>query len=217
MKIIFRQSWTKILIIVPLFLLIFASKTLAHHATGGQTPDNFLNGFLSGLAHPVIGLDHLAFVVASGLIAVGMEQGLLIPIAFVIATLIGTGIHLQGINLLFPEGIVALSVVIFGLILTLKKGLQNHSNLYTIALATLAMIAGIFHGYAYGESIIGARVAALVAYLIGFTVIQLAIASGAFFLGSVIKEKLAKQATLISKLIGLAIMAIGTTFLVGVK
>ena len=217
MKIIFRQSWTKILIIVPLFLLIFASKTLAHHATGGQTPDNFLNGFLSGLAHPVIGLDHLAFVVASGLIAVGMEQGLLIPIAFAIATLIGTGIHLQGINLLFPEGIVALSVVIFGVILTLKKGLQNHSNLYTIALATLAMIAGIFHGYAYGESIIGARVAALVAYLIGFTVIQLAIASGAFFLGSVIKEKLAKQATLISKLIGLAIMAIGTTFLVGVK
>ena len=217
MKIIFRQSWTKILIIVPLFLLIFASKTLAHHATGGQTPDNFLNGFLSGLAHPVIGLDHLAFVVASGLIAVGMEQGLLIPIAFAIATLIGTGIHLQGINLLFPEGIVALSVVIFGLILTLKKGLQNHSNLYTIALATLAMIAGIFHGYAYGESIIGAQVAALVAYLIGFTVIQLAIASGAFFLGSVIKEKLAKQATLISKLIGLAIMAIGTTFLVGIK
>jgi urease accessory protein len=183
----------------------------------GQTPDNFLNGFLSGLAHPVIGLDHLAFVVASGLIAVGMEQGLLIPIAFVIATLIGTGIHLQGISLLFPEGIIALSVVIFGVILTLKKGLQNHSNLYTIALATLAMIAGIFHGYAYGESIIGAQVAALVAYLIGFTVIQLAIASSAFFLGSVIKEKLAKQATLISKFIGLAIMAIGTTFLVGVK
>jgi urease accessory protein len=199
MKIIFRQSWTKILTIVPIFLLIFASKTLAHHAMGGQTPDN------------------LAFVVASGLIAVGMEQGLLIPIAFAIATLIGTGIHLQGINLLFPEGIIALSVVIFGVILTLKKGLQTHSNLYTIALATLAMLAGIFHGYAYGESIIGARVAALVAYLIGFTVMQLAIASGAFFLGSVIKEKLAKQATLISKLIGLAIMAIGTTFLVGVK
>ncbi|MFM7714707.1 MAG: HupE/UreJ family protein, partial [Microcystis sp.] len=103
--------------------LIFASKTLANHATGGQTPDNFWNGFLSGLAHPVIGLDHLAFLVASGLIAVGMEQGLLIPIAFAIATLIGTGINLQGINLLFPEGIVALSVVIFGVILTLKKGL----------------------------------------------------------------------------------------------
>ncbi len=48
MKIIFRQSWTKILTIVPLFLLIFASKTLAHHAMAGQTPDNFWNGFLSG-------------------------------------------------------------------------------------------------------------------------------------------------------------------------
>jgi urease accessory protein len=217
MKIIFRQSWTKIISIASLFLLLFATKTLAHHAMGGVTPDNFFNGFLSGLAHPVIGLDHLAFVVASGLIAVGMEQGLLIPIAFVIATLIGTGIHLQGINLIFPEAIVALSVVVFGVILTLKKGLQSHSNLYTIALATLGMIAGIFHGYAYGESIVGARVSALVAYLIGFTVIQLAIACGAFFLGTVIKEKLANQATLISKLIGLAIMAIGATFLIGVK
>jgi urease accessory protein len=217
MKIIFRQSWTKIITIASLFLLLFASKTLAHHAMGGEIPDNFFNGFLSGLAHPVIGLDHLAFVVASGLIAVGMEQGLLIPIAFVIATLIGTGIHLQGISLIFPEAIVALSVVVFGVILTLKKGLQSHSNLYTIALATLGMIAGIFHGYAYGESIVGARVSALVAYLIGFTAIQLAIACGAFFLGTVIKEKLANQATLISKLIGLVIMAIGATFLIGVK
>ncbi|MFM7907326.1 MAG: urease accessory protein UreJ, partial [Microcystis sp.] len=37
------------------------------------------------------------------------------------------------------------------------------------------------------------------------------------FLGTVIKEKLAQQATLISKFIGLVIMAIGTTFLVGIK
>jgi urease accessory protein len=217
MKIIFRQSWTKILTIVPLFLLIFASKTLAHHATGGQTPDNFWNGFLSGLAHPVIGLDHLAFVVASGLIAVGMEQGLLIPIAFAIATLIGTGIHLQGINLLFPEGIIALSVVIFGVILTLKKGLQNHSNLYTDRSGNFGNDRGNFPRLCLRRINYRGGVAALVAYLIGFTVTQLAIASGAFFLGSVIKEKLAQQATLISKLIGLAIMAIGTTFLVGIK
>ncbi len=61
-------------------------KRLVARAMAGQTPDNFWNGFLSGLAHPIIGLDHLAFVVASGLIAVGMEQGLLIPLAFAIAT-----------------------------------------------------------------------------------------------------------------------------------
>jgi urease accessory protein len=217
MKIISRQRWTQILTIIPIFLLLFATKTLAHHAMGGQTPNNFFDGFLSGLAHPIIGLDHLAFVVASGLIAVGMEQGLLIPIAFVIATLIGTGIHLQEIDLIFPEGIVALSVIVFGIILTLKKGFQNHSNLYTIALATLGMIAGIFHGYAYGESIVGARVSALIAYLIGFTVIQLVIASSAFLLGSVIKDKLANKSLLIMKLTGLVIMAIGGTFLLGIK
>ena len=41
----------------------------AHHAMGGTTPQTLAQGLLSGLAHPVIGLDHLAFTVAAGLLA----------------------------------------------------------------------------------------------------------------------------------------------------
>jgi urease accessory protein len=33
---------------------------------------------------------------------------------------------------------------------------------------------GVFHGYAYGESIVGAQRGPLMAYLVGFTIIQLA-------------------------------------------
>ena len=36
----------------------------AHHVMGGRMPSTFMEGLLSGLGHPVVGLDHLAFIVA---------------------------------------------------------------------------------------------------------------------------------------------------------
>ena len=64
-------------------LLVVASPAAAHHPLGGGVPSNFFEGFLSGLAHPVIGFDHLAFIVAIGLVAALKPQGWLMPIAFV--------------------------------------------------------------------------------------------------------------------------------------
>ena len=52
--------------------------------------------------------------------AVGIARGILIPIAFVIATGIGAGIHLQGIDLPIPEIIIAASVVLFGVLLVIQ-------------------------------------------------------------------------------------------------
>lgn len=46
---------------------------------------NFFEGFLSGLVHPVIGLDHLAFVIAIGLIAAGQINGAIIPAGLILA------------------------------------------------------------------------------------------------------------------------------------
>ena len=50
------------LVVVP-FLFTTASAS-AHHVMGGKTPTTFVDGFLSGLGHPVIGPDHLAFLLA---------------------------------------------------------------------------------------------------------------------------------------------------------
>ena len=75
-----------------LTLLVFAKPVLAHHAIGGQTPGNLVDGFLSGLAHPVIGADHLVFVIAVGLLAaLKNNKGILIPVAFVVATVAWSG------------------------------------------------------------------------------------------------------------------------------
>ena len=49
----------------------------------GETPTTLYEGLVSGLAHPVIGLDHLAFIVAAGLIAAVAGMSLFAPLLFV--------------------------------------------------------------------------------------------------------------------------------------
>jgi len=66
---IFSSVQSKALAIAFSFsFLVFANPTSAHHTMGGGMPSNFFEGFMSGLAHPVIGVDHLAFIVALGLV-----------------------------------------------------------------------------------------------------------------------------------------------------
>lgn len=155
-------------------LLLAATPAMAHHPFGGNTPGNAVEGFLSGLGHPVIGPDHLAFVLAAGLLAAVMGRGLLIPIGFVLASLAGTLVHLMGVNLPAPEFFISASVLGFGVLLALRQQPP------TLVVATLATLAGLFHGYAYGEAVVGADMAPIMAYLLGFASIQMAIAVAAY-------------------------------------
>jgi urease accessory protein len=45
-------------------------------------------------------------------------------------------------------------------------------------LALLLVVAGAAHGYAYGESIVGAEAGPLIAYVLGFGAVQYAVAVG---------------------------------------
>jgi urease accessory protein len=156
-------------------ILSFSSlPVLAHHPSGGQTPSNFIEGFLSGLGHPVIGIDHLTFVIAVGLMAGLLRYGFALPLVFITTAIAGTGLHIMGVNLPFPELIIAASVLSFGSLLAVEKMLPP------VVMIGLAGLAGIFHGYAYGEAIIGAGMNPLIAYLLGFSLIQGAIAYGAY-------------------------------------
>ncbi len=146
----------------------------AHHPFGGEIPNNGWEGFLSGLGHPVIGLDHLAFVIATGLLAAAVQGGIRIPMVFVVGSVAGTGLHLLGLDLPATEVLIAGSVLLFGLFLALK-----HRPNITV-LVVLSALAGILHGYAYGEAVIGAEMTPLMAYLLGFMAVQVAIALTAY-------------------------------------
>lgn len=149
---------------------------MAHHAMDGATPDTWMQGFASGLAHPVIGLDHLTFLLAAGILAAGLGRyGAAAILAFVLAGFAGSLLHLSGIGLGPVEAIVALSVLASGLALLWRR---MHDAVFPVALA----VAGLFHGHAFGEAIIGAEQAPLAAYLAGLALVQLAVGIGTMLL-----------------------------------
>ncbi len=188
-------------------LLLSTSPAMAHHPTGGKLPSNFFEGFMAGLAHPVIGLDHFAFIVSVGLLAAVSRQGMKIPIAFVLAAMIGTGLHLTQLSLPAAEFFISGSVLLFGILLALKQ----RPN--ACILTGLAAIAGLFHGYAYGEAIFGAEMTPLIAYLAGFTVIQLAVAIAASLAGKAVLKQATEPSSLPLRFAGFVICGVGVAFL----
>src|SRR6187401_3797779 len=94
--------------------LIAARPALAHHVMGGRMPATFGEGFLSGLGHPVIGLDHLAAVVAVGCLAAAHRSASALAVAFVLAMMGGVALHLHGTAVPAAESLVALTVLALG-------------------------------------------------------------------------------------------------------
>ena len=182
--------------------LLLAAPAIAHHPFGGEAPSTFVQGFLSGIGHPVIGLDHLAFVIAAGLLAAVVTRGVWVPVAFVVATLLGTGIHLT-------ELVIATSGLLFGGLAVMRDRLNP------IFVIMLAALAGVFHGYAYGEAVVGAEPTPLLAYLLGFAGVQGAIAYTTYLLSkrAVVKDQ---DAGLISvRHAGFTVLGVGAAFLGG--
>ena len=143
----------------------------AHHAMGGKTPETLMQGLLSGLGHPVIGLDHLAFIVAMG-VAVGVAGlSLAIPLLFVAASAVGVALHVRGLQLPVVELVVAASVLVAGATIALGRSVQAW------VWGALFAVAGLFHGYAFGESIFGAEQTPLAGYLAGLVIVQAALAT----------------------------------------
>jgi urease accessory protein len=103
---------------------LLAGPAFAHHVMGGKMPVTFGDGFLSGLGHPVIGLDHFAAVVAVGCLAAAHPKGWGLVVGFVVAMMAGVGAHLQGASVPGAELIVAGSVIGLGAIMATHRQLS---------------------------------------------------------------------------------------------
>ncbi|MGB3789186.1 MAG: HupE/UreJ family protein [Phormidesmis sp.] len=194
---------------VSLASLTLAKPALAHHPFGGSAPKNIFEGILSGVGHPVIGLDHLAFVIAAGLLAAVVSKGWRIPAAFVLATLAGTGLHVAGLDLPVAEMVISVSVLLFGALVVMRDRLNPS------VVTLLAMLAGVFHGYAYGEAVVGAEATPLVAYLIGFAGVEGAIAYTAYLLSKRAIDQ--NQSTGLTSIrhAGFMVLGVGSAFIGG--
>jgi urease accessory protein len=130
---------------------------------------------LSGVGHPVIGLDHLAFVIGIGIVAALTGLGLVLPVLFVVCMCAGLAMHLAAVDIPGVELMIALSVVLVGLAIVWGR---NRTNKWIEG--GLFSLAGTLHGYAFAESIVGAEQTPLGAYIVGLVVVQLAIAALAY-------------------------------------
>src|SRR5215470_10398134 len=116
-------------------LVTTAGTAWAHHLMGGKTPSTFADGILSGVGHPIIGPDHLAFLVALG-IAVGVGRlSLVTPFLFLLAMACGVAAHVAAVNIPAAELIVAVSVLAAGVLLVLDRRITASAwaAIFTIA------------------------------------------------------------------------------------
>ena len=189
---------------------LYAQPVLAHHPLGGRLPSNALEGLLSGLAHPILGPDHFLFILAIGLLALRVSVGLWLPLAFVLGGLAGSVFHVSSGDLLWVEIGVTGSLAIAGFFLARQAEPKN------VWMLGLGAIAGLFHGYAYGEAIFGAEMTPLWSYLLGLTLVQFGVAATVYGIAKVSAARLATNATTLLRYAGFALFGAGFAFLSGV-
>lgn len=183
----------------------------AHHDMDGEVPATFMQGFMSGLAHPVIGLDHLAMNLLVGAYCGATRQGYKPLFAFVGAAILGCVLHVARLDLPQVETGIAASLVALGLIAC--AAVRSSVIITTVVLA----LVGTLHGYAYGEAIVGAEPTPLFAYLLGLSLVQGAIASVVLHLATPRAEqdseasriRLARLVGVVSAVVGVVALTVG--------
>ena len=189
-------------------LLPLGNQALAHHPLSGEKMTSLWHGLLSGIGHPIIGLDHLAFIIGVALVARMMVKKWQAPLAFIGATLAGA-LVLNQITIPFMELMIAASVLLVGIGLVAAKG-KNNSTM----VATVIGLAGLLHGAAYGGAIIGVEPTPIIGYLVSFAVTQFVIMLvAAKVMDYFIAKSKASYDLMPVKLAGSAIFGIGFVYI----
>jgi urease accessory protein len=140
-----------------LFATVFlAQSALAHDGQAG--------GFLTGLSHPVSGLDHIAAMIAVGLWGsqLGKPAVWVLPVMFPMVMAFGAFLALIGIDLPGVEIGIALSAVVLGAMVMMEAKPPMAVSVFIVS------VFAIFHGQAHGTEL-PANQNSLV-YSVGFVV-----------------------------------------------
>jgi urease accessory protein len=141
------------------FLLLLAAVPVYAHEQTGQAA-----GFLTGLKHPVSGLDHVLAMISVGLwgAQLGAPAVWVLPVTFPMVMAFGGFLGLLGVPLPGTEVGIALSAILLGLMVALEA----RPPLWVAA--ALVGFFGVFHGYAHGTELPPGENALL--YSVGFVI-----------------------------------------------
>lgn len=117
---------------------VLPAVALAHEPAGG-------GGFVSGLSHPVLGLDHLLAMVLVGVVSAQLGGRALwsVPLTFVVVMIAAGALGIAGIPLFSVETGIAVSVVALGLAVAADRAVP------TLVAMTIVGVFALFHGHAH--------------------------------------------------------------------
>jgi urease accessory protein len=150
----------KIIVMITIWISL-SPLAMAHELSNSE-------GFVSGLLHPVFGLDHLFAMLGVGFVSALMGGlGLIIlPIVFVTGMILGGVFGIMGLQAPFLESMIAFSVILFGLFLR-----ENRNTL--LLSSSICLWFGIFHGNAHGVEL--PHMLNPIYYILGFILSTIAI------------------------------------------
>ena len=135
-----RQRWAPALAVL---LILWAQDAFAHVQLGEAA------GLLSGLLHPISGLDHVLAMVAVGLwgAQLGAPAVWLLPVCFPMVMAMGGTLGLLGVHVPGIEIGIAASAILLG------AAVMSEARPSLMIAAALVAFFAIFHGYAHGTEL----------------------------------------------------------------
>ena len=181
--------------------LFSGSLAFAHSGEG------ISGGFLSGLAHPVFGWDHVVAMVAVGLwgAVLGKPAIWILPIVFPLVMAVGAAMGVAGFPVPFIETGIALSGVVLGLLIVFMIKAPM------VIAAILVGLFAIFHGHAHGTELPDA--ANPIAYAVGFVIATGLLHLAGILFGTLMASDVGKWAVRAG---GAVIALVGAAFLFGI-
>jgi urease accessory protein len=136
-----REVWLWLFVVIVILLL--PGNASAHVRSGDAI------GFVTGLLHPVSGLDHVLAMIAVGLwgAQLGQPAVWLLPVTFPMVMALGGMLGLMGIPLPGIEIGIAASAIILGIAV-----MREARPRLPVAAVVVALFA-IFHGHAHGTEL----------------------------------------------------------------
>lgn len=182
-----------------LFLLLLYSPLAEAHVNQHEAA-----GFLSGLKHPISGLDHVVAMIAVGLwgVQLGAPAVWLLPVAFPMVMAFGGMLGLMGVHLPGVEIGIAASAILLGVAVTLELRPK------LVLAAALVGFFAIFHGHAHGTELPPNESGLL--YSMGFVLATGCLHGVGIALGTVHRWNWGKAAVRIA---GAAVALVGAVFL----
>jgi urease accessory protein len=182
------------------FVLLWPLAAWAHVESGQA------GGFVSGLAHPVSGLDHVVAMIAVGLwgAQLGMPALWFLPVVFPMLMAFGGFLGLIGAPLPGVEIGIAVSAIVLGALVL------GRVRLPLVASVAVVAFFAVFHGHAHGTELESGHNALL--YSLGFVIATGLLHGVGIAIGLVQRWEIGRQAL---RGAGALVMAVGVYFLWG--